>query len=149
MTKRHLLNLAIIHSFLPLFLGGLVYILFRSKSLIMFEWFTYLKLDRLLDSLRAHLIGFKAFLPQWIYYSIPDGLWIYSLTSALIIYWHDNLKFGRYWLIIPFVLGICVEILQGFKLFPGTFDWIDLIISIISFSASIIITNKHLSKYEK
>ncbi|MGG5578045.1 hypothetical protein ACPDHL_11990 [Myroides sp. C15-4] len=147
--KKHLFKLIFIHSVLPLLLGGLIYIFCRSKSLVMFRWFSYLGLDNLIESLRADLIGFKELLPQWLYYSMPDGLWVYSMTSALVIYWRKSPKYGRYWLIVPFTLGVGVEILQGFNLFLGTFDWIDLIVSFLGFSMSIIVINLKLKQYEK
>jgi hypothetical protein len=86
---------------------------------------------------------FKSSIPSWTYFSLPDGLWIYSFTSALIIYWNKDSRQMKFWLFIPFASGILIEILQALKLFPGTFDYLDLTFSIFGLLLSIqILTHK-------
>jgi len=114
-----------IHCIAPLFLGGLLYVLFRSTELRMFDWFDYLNVSPSIDVTREQLSGIKAHIPAWIYFAIPDGLWVYAFTSSLMFYARANIV-SALWLLIPILFGIIPEILQAFQLFRGTFDPIDL-----------------------
>lgn len=126
---------------MPLLLGGLLYIAYRSKSLRMFYWFELIGLNSPISNLRDNLYAFKQYIPPWVYFSLPDGLWVYSFTSSILILWKKN----NYWILFPIITGIMVEVLQGFSLFPGTFDYLDLTFSIIGLTLSkIIINNKFI-----
>lgn len=149
MNLKERFSFCIKHVMLPLFFGGLIYILFRSTKLRMFEWFSFIGLEDVIRKSRMYFLAFKNYIPNWIYFSFPDGLWIYSFTSALIIYWHNKNKNIKLWLLIPITMGILIEILQGFKLFPGTFDYLDLILSIIGFISSKIVINNKIKQNEK
>ncbi len=136
MLNLHL-RTAIIHCVLPIVLGGLLYILFRSTHLRMFEWVSEFGFDNIIFSVRGSIGEFKNSVPKWIYFSLPDGLWVYSFTSALLIIWRKNRRQARLWILVPFTLGVIIEILQLFHLFPGTFDILDLIFSITFFALSV------------
>ena len=120
---------------IPMLIGGFIYILFREKSLIMFSWFYSMGLDNLINSLR-NSISFNNQIPGWIIYNFPDGIWIYSLTSLMLIVWSQNSsKLRHLWLYMGPVLGISAELGQLINIIPGTFDNTDLI---FCFFASII-----------
>ena len=129
--------LFLIHVLFPILLGGFFYLLFRSKSLIMFHWFDKMGVLDLIQSFRNYFIGIKESIPNWIYFSIPDGLWTYSFTSAILLF-ENNRKVLKYWLLVPFLMGPLIEIFQFFKLFPGTFDPLDLLFTSIAFVFSIL-----------
>ena len=144
-------NLKIIftHVAIPLLFGGLIYISFRSLSLRMFEWFQWCKIDFFTSSIRSQMYPLKSHLPPWFYFSLPDALWVYSFSSALLILWNNDFEKVKYWLLIPFVSGILIEILQGFKLFHGTFDFLDLFFSTLGLLLSINIIDSKFNKYDK
>jgi hypothetical protein len=147
--EKNKIKLVVLNCITPLLLGGLIYIMFRSTTLRMFEWFSLIGLEDAIQSARTSVFEFKNYLPKWAYFSLPDGLWIYSFTSAILIYWdNDNQKTKR-WLLIPFTTGILIEILQAFKLFPGTFDYLDLTFSIFGLSLSKIIINNKFKQNDK
>tara|TARA_R110002049_G_C9172462_1_gene562054 strand:+ start:5790 stop:6227 length:438 start_codon:yes stop_codon:yes gene_type:complete len=120
MNKR-LVNV-VINVISPLTLGGFIYILFRSKTLLMFNWFDVIGFTYHIQTLRDIVNSVNYYLPQWIYFSLPDGLWTYAFTSAILLF-DEN----KYFLLIPFSLSIVIELLQFFNLFKGTYDPIDLI----------------------
>jgi hypothetical protein len=142
-------TLTIIHVICPLIIGGLIYISFRSLSLRLFTWFEMIGLNNITSSIRSVLYPLKNHLPSWTYFSLPDGLWVYSFSSALILLWHDQFKKGKYWLLIPLMFGVLIELAQKIKLFPGTFDIIDFTFSILALSLSFIIIKPKIQKYEK
>ena len=87
----------IIHFLSPLLIVGLLYILFRSTDLRMFKWFSFIGLDELIHLARETAFPLQKLLPVWTYYSLPDGLWVYSFSSTLI-FWNGKLTF---WLFLP------------------------------------------------
>lgn len=147
-VKINRANLIIIHCLSPLLLGGLLYILFRSTTLRMFKWLTFVGLDNVIQYARINVFQLKNQIPSWAYFSLPDGLWIYSFTSAILIHWNNDWQKVKIWLLIPFITGFLIEIFQGFKLFPGTFDFIDLTFSILGISLSKIIINHKFNQNE-
>lgn len=128
--KTQLRNKTLIyHVVLPLLIGSLIYVLFRSESLIVFNWLGYLGILEHIREFRELLNSFKYVLPNWVIYSLADGLWVYAFVSAYLIYFKID-----YWLIVPFLLSIGIEILQYFQFFQGTFDVLDLIYFIIGYT---------------
>jgi hypothetical protein len=125
----------------PLIFGGLIYIFLRSQSLRMFNWLDLIGIKTSILNYRSFFYPLKNHLPLWFYFSLPDGLWIYSFSSALLIYWNNDFKKVKYWLLIPFTSGILIEILQGFKFFRGTFDFLDLLFSALGLFLSKTIMN--------
>ena len=149
MVKINRTTLTIIHCLTTLLLGGLLYVLFRSTTLRMFKWFSLIGLEDAIQSARTSVFEYKNSLPNWAYFSLPDGLWTYSFTSAILIYWNNDNQKTKLWLLIPFTTGILIEIFQAFKLFPGTFDYLDLTFSILGFSLSKIIINYKFKQNDK
>lgn len=143
MTKSFKLKLIIIHCIIPLLLGGLVYVLFRSTELRMFYWFSNLGLEYLIHFLREMFSHFNHHLPDWLFYSIPDGLWVYSFTSALLIIWECRLTI---WLFLPLISGPFVEIAQLAQISPGTFDVLDLIFTLVGYTTSFILITYNFTK---
>ena len=130
-------KLIVLHVIIPILFGGMIYIAFRSKSLKMFNWFDIIGLESVIDFVRQNLIPFQNQFPTWFFNSLPDGLWVYAFTSALLIIWNNNFQEVKYWLLFPIVLGAGVEIAQGFRLFTGTFDIVDLLFTILGIIISI------------
>lgn len=142
-------KLVFIHVLIPLLFGGLIYISFRSQSLRMFNWFEWSKIDFFTSLIRNLIYPAKKYIPPWFYFSLPDALWVYSFSSALLILWKDQFKKGIYWLLIPLISGSIIEIAQGLKLFPGTFDILDLIFCTVALYLSTIIIKYKFKKNEK
>ena len=111
----------VLHIILPIFIGSGIYVLFREKTLLMFDWFSYLKLDFIIDSLRNNFYGYRTYIPKSILFSLPDALWVYSLTMFLSIYFKN-----RIFLSMIFIGSIITEISQLWFVI-GTFDIYDVI----------------------
>lgn len=136
----------IIHCLFPIILGGLIYTLFRSTSLRMFRWFSMFGLNQFIELLRNDISNYGLYIPDFFIYSLPDGLWIYSFTSALIIINDYSWNAYKYWIILPFFLGIGSELLQILKVVSGTFDVSDLLIYFTGILLSILLLNKNEKK---
>ena len=106
-------------------IGGLIYLIYRSLTLQMFVWFKQLGLYSSVISFRNE---YWPTLPDWIIYSLPDGLWLFSYLLIMKAIWYK--KTTKQALVLPLILPIFMnltEILQGLNCFPGTFDLLDVI----------------------
>ena len=111
----------VLHIILPIFVGSVIYVLFREKTLLMFDWFSYLKLDFIIDSLRNNFYGYRIYIPKSILFSLPDALWVYSFTMFLSIYFKNRILLS-----MIFIGSIITEILQLWFVI-GTFDIYDVV----------------------
>jgi len=127
---------SIIFSGITLTLGGLIYICFRSENLIMFQWFQFMGISKAINILRNSLS--ILYLPRIIIYSLPDALWLYSLTVFIAMIWINERAYFFFWMIICAFLGLGHEIAQGLDILKGTFDYIDLFFLSASYSVAII-----------
>ena len=116
------------HVCFPIILGAGIYSLWRSKRLLVFTWYGWLGLQAPLLALRANLAGVRHFLPDFVLYSLPDALWVYSFTFLMQSVWFRHSRsYGRtFWILLPVSLAVGAEIGQFFKVVPGTFDLMDI-----------------------
>lgn len=111
-----------------LILGGMIYILFRSNSLLMFDWFEqfgildFIVKSRNLINPKTHLV------PRWILYSAPDGLWLFSYICFMFVIWKNSVTTKNIiWIILLPIYAFYTEFGQFFGFISGTFDLLDLI----------------------
>lgn len=128
-NKRQFICQSIV-SFLLLGLGGSIYLLFRSKTLLMFKWVDSLGLSQYVDRLRDLVSGIT--LNHITLYSLPDGLWLASYIIVVNTIVSKNNKYNLlFWsLLLPFI-AIVFELLQIPGIIPGVFDVFDLICYIV------------------
>ena len=127
--------------YFPIILGVLIYILFRSKSLFYFQIFKLLNLDVYIIEIRKFVFLYRKLIPNWVIYSLPDGLWIFSFGSALLF---DFKNFNKKLILfcLAFITTILFEYVQfyfgGHGSLFGTFDKADLICFFSAFCLCII-----------
>jgi hypothetical protein len=120
--------ISIILSVLALVMGGAIYILFRSDHLIMFSWFDGIGIMPYIYTLRERLSDLL--LPEFLIYSLPNALWIYSLVTIIASIWIRNHYFLTVWLIICLFISVGQEIAQYYHILKGTYDKIDIFLLI-------------------
>ena len=124
---------------ITLLIGGLIYVLFRTSSLLMFSWYKYFGLEGILNGLRKSTIPFAKNIPEWILFSLPDGLWIFSYVCLILLIWKNSVSFKNiFWLLIIPILAIGSELGQLFGLIIGTFDLTDLLLYILGIALPFI-----------
>ena len=111
----------ILHIVLPIFIGSMIYVLFREKNLLMFDWFGYLKVGFIIDFLRNNFYEYRIYIPKSVLFSFPDALWVYSFTMFLSIYFKNKIILSTI-----FIGSIITEISQLWFVI-GTFDIYDVI----------------------
>lgn len=133
-TIKHLYNrqyttsqriVKVILSFTILIIGGLIYVGFRDKSLLMFNWFENLGISGEVDLFRDLVNSEGVY--GWVKNSLPDGLWIFAYMFLVDAIWNGSKSLSSYIFIFSLpCFALLSEFLQYFGLFPGVFDWIDV-----------------------
>ena len=115
----------VILSFAILIIGGLIYVGFRDKSLLMFSWFEQLGVSGEVDAFRGLVNSEGVY--GWVKNSLPDGLWIFAYLFLVDAIWNGTKSISSYIFIFSLpCFALLSEFLQYFGLFPGVFDWIDV-----------------------
>ena len=121
----------IINIFLPIILGGFIYIVYRSEELMLFSWFNYFGLENFIDFFRKNIF-LSSKVPFWFKYNLPDGLWVYSFTSFMLLIWRNEINGNNIFWFFLFPIVACVgEIFQFYKILPGTYDFLDILFYLI------------------
>lgn len=128
MTQRLKLSLGI----MLLLVGGITYLLFRPRTLLMFHVADYLGLSPIIDRIREGITD--AWLPEFIVYSLPGALWstAYLLTVDCFLYGQSVRTRLVATSIIP-LIGAASEVFQLTGMVPGTFDGWDLLCYLIPY----------------
>lgn len=146
LAHDHSKTIKIILSALSLMIGGLIYLSFRTKELVMFTWVRYLGLEHKIDKLRIALSG--THLPEFIVYCLPNALWVISYLLAA-----DSLiDHNRHKIVWTTSLPLSAAILEGGQfvhLIPGTYDSLDLLCILTPLIIYTIYYHKTKHHYEK
>ena len=112
--------------------GSLIYVLFRSESLKMFNWLDAIACFEVTQSIRSNTLKVVEVIPDWILYSLPDGLWLSSYVCLVLLIWKNKINSeSAVWIFGMPIMAIMSEVGQFFKIIPGTFDWMDMIMYVL------------------
>lgn len=119
---------------LPLGFASTIYFVFRSETLIVFDLFKRIHFFNFIESIRNHSLFSTIILPKWFLYALPDGLYLFSFTTLMMLLWGNKISGSqKFWIFSIPMMAITSEVLQSFGWFPGTYDTADLICYIIGF----------------
>lgn len=115
-----------ISGFAFLICGSVIYLLFRSKNLNIYQWCSALGFSDTIDTLRDSVQNWNV--SEFVKYSIPDGLYCAAYILIIDAIWHNDNGIIKSIIIslVP-IVTIGSEVLQYFGLVKGTFDVYDLI----------------------
>ena len=122
-----------------LFVGGMLYVLFRPQKLLFFRMAEVLGLSPVIGQWRqeAAVLGdLQSPVAAFTVYCLPAGLWAmsYVLITATLSRPLSPLKRHAAVAFIP-LLGAVSELMQAARLLPGTFDPYDLILYLVPLAA--------------
>lgn len=152
LSIRYKTRLCINLSILALFLGGIIYVLFRASEPVFFGWLRTAGLGNWLYFVRQTTLNWSLYLPDWLIYSLPDGLWAFGYALLISSIWAERSSGIRYlWLASIPVLVLGFEGLQYPGIVSGTFCVEDLIVGTIGLTSGIVIGLKYTKtkRYEK
>jgi glycopeptide antibiotics resistance protein len=88
--------------------------------------------------------SYGLFIPDWIKYNLPDGLWTFAFANCMFYIWKNSeSKQKLIWFYVPVIFSIIFEFSQ-INLIPGTFDILDLVACIIGYIFSVLLYKYHL-----
>lgn len=110
--------------------GGMIYVLYRPESLLLFRVTDSLGITPLIDILRSN--SSRVMLPSFMINSLPAGLWTASYLLMMYITTKFHTRRIRLMLALPLpIAAIVLEFMQLWGWCPGTFDIYDLICYIV------------------
>ncbi len=140
--------------FLPLIIGILIYLLYRSRSLFYFNIIYFLRMNDYVETARTIATFYRKFFPTWVIYSLPDGLWFFS-AGAYFLLCRNKYVFHLIWYSFFFLLTLILEFFQkiygGHGTPVGTFDKSDLLAYTCAYISIVIISyilRKRGNKYK-
>lgn len=112
-------------------LGGIIYVIFRSESLLLFQWCKVLNIENSILEIRKQYVMVSV--PDFILYNLPDMLWICAYILIIDSIWLDEKrnKSTLLWVNLLPTLSATNEILQYYGISNGTFDYIDLFVFLL------------------
>lgn len=121
-----------------IFLGGMIYILFRPNEAIFVNWTSTVGLDNWLNIARHKSHTLYLYLPEWIVFSLPNGLWAFAYALLITVIWSGSKSMTKYfWMASIPLLVLGFEILQYTGVIPGTFCLQDITLGGIGLIAGI------------
>lgn len=136
----------IIIAMMAMFVGGIIYILWRSNSLIMFTWFDALGVRSQVVMLREHAELYSSIFPCWVFFSLPQALWFFSGMVAFNCVWGKYDVLSKWlWLIVFCSVAFGFEFGQYIGLVSGYFDIFDMALLILALFAALLVD--HFGNY--
>jgi len=129
---------------IPLIFGGIIYIFWGTKNLLVNQ----MLLDYLGSTflvLRKYTLFYRTVIPCFILYNLPDFCWVFSYTIIMIDIWQKEFHFeGIIWISLGFILAAGGEIGQFLNFVPGTFDQLDLLAFALGLAIPIFLHKRSL-----
>jgi hypothetical protein len=133
-------RLYIILSGFAIFVGGLIYILLRPSEHVFFGWISMMGLDHLISPARSLSHLFSQLFPNWIVFSLPNGLWAFAYALLITRIWSGSNSWLKYfWMASIPLLVLGFEILQYPGLIPGTFCIQDIALGLLGLVLGIFV----------
>ena len=128
-TKRNCLYA--LNSILALFCGLFIYLTISEDTLVSHAMVSLRSLMPIIDY-PAAIRNFAA-----------DFLWAYSMFFCFRLTLGDDLsgKYNIFVLLLTAIVAVTIECLQLTKAFPGTFDFLDIVIELVAAVAALLISN--------
>lgn len=122
-------------SFICLFFGGMIYLVYRPHYLLMFSWLEFFGIE---NCFLMHTFNTNNNFFSYFVFCLPNGLWLLSFLILLGIIWKQKVKLFTIYSLIFLTINCLVEFLQLTTYIPGTFDILDIITLVISFLIGMI-----------
>ena len=126
---------AYLRAAVALLIGLFIYLFYRTENTVVNELVIRLVSENYFLTVRE-IVRQTIPLSDFAVYSLPEGLWVFSVTITSATYY---LGIGRFKLdgtLMPPIVSIGLEIIQLFRLSHGQFDWMDIMVSVIGWAAA-------------
>jgi hypothetical protein len=112
----------------------------------MFRWFEMVGVGPVVQQLRITMMPLQAGLPSWVEYSLPDAMWVYSLTAFMALVWKGtNFRVRAIWISAGLLLGAGSELGQLAGYVPGSFDASDFLLCVFAAGLALVLTSERMT----
>ena len=112
--------------------GGFLYIGWRDEVPALIYWLNGAGFENIIHGIRLYTSSITIILPDWVIYSLPQGLWAFALGTMISFIWSGQKSFISYlWYCTALMIPILWEALQFFQIIAGTFCKIDLGLGVV------------------
>jgi hypothetical protein len=111
----------------PLLIGGAIYLAFRTDDLLMFRVAERAGLNGIVAVYRSCVAPLRPMLSDWVVFSLPHGLWSFSLVALFGLLWRHEQRTATIAIVSASVFTIVPELLQAVRVVPGTYSGQDLL----------------------
>jgi hypothetical protein len=119
-------------SFLSLFAGGWIYALARPGEAYFVRGVETLGLGMWIETLRSVTLPLSTALPEWMIFSLPNGLWAFSYSLVIVHIWHKRPTItGILCLASVPVVPVAYECWQYLRILPGTGCLVDVFLGLL------------------
>ncbi|MCK5137729.1 MAG: hypothetical protein KAR19_18230 [Bacteroidales bacterium] len=121
-------------------MGGIIYIFLRTSEHVFDGWISTIGLDNLFSLARHHSPSLSLHLPDWIIFSLPNGLWAFAYALIITSIWLGSKSRARYfWMASIPILVLGFEVLQYVGIIRGTFCIQDIAFGMAGLTLGIIV----------
>ena len=139
-SANYVNKLCLFLSTLAILLGGLIYILFRPSKPIFFHWISTAGMDSWLNFVRHGSLSLSKTLPEWVVFSLPNGLWAFAYAILITSIWSKSDSWLKYfWMGSIPILVLGFETFQYAGILPGTFCLQDIAFGCIGLISGILL----------
>jgi hypothetical protein len=126
--------------------GGIIYIVWRKQTLLMFNWFDLIGLSSIVDSIRNITKAMFVIPPEWFRFSLPNALWLFGGILLFSSIW-GKWSFERLsWIVVFLSIAIGSEFMQLVGYIPGIYDNCDMFFMIVFALLALLIDTKKTTK---
>lgn len=131
--KGAVLRPVLLAALFSIIFGTIIYLLWRPDTIVVFTWLDYFGLSAPIESIRVRFIHYLAIIPEWLVFSLPNGLWAYSLSAIISHLWWNTRQFvlKLAWLSTTGFVVFGYEVLQYMEVVAGVFCYQDLLLCML------------------
>jgi hypothetical protein len=127
-------------------IGGMIYMLWRKQTLLMFSWFNNMGMRDAVEAMRRAASGYYPLIPQWVCFSLPTALWLFGGILLFWSIWENDFYERYFWVAIFSFIAVGAELGQLIGFIPGTYDPKDVILMVLSIVLAIVLNKKQKPK---
>ena len=142
-SAKYISRLYIFLATIAILSGGVIYIFLRTSEHVFFSWINAVGLGNWINFARQHSLSQNLHLPEWIVFSLPNGLWAFAYALIITKIWSGSKSWLKYfWMASIPVLVVGFELLQYSGIIRGTFCIQDIALGIGGLILGVIVGYK-------
>ena len=121
----------------PICAGACIYLLFRGKSILIFQIAEVIGAGDGIDRARSWVRPMNSYFNGFALYSAPTALWAFSFAFCIVKIWLPKLKSlgAAVCIAITVLIALGTELAQAAGLVQGRFDLADLVANLVGVAA--------------